>query len=250
MAIIQFQRPSALNAFTKGMREGLGAALRQAEDPSVGAVVLTGEGRAFSVGQDVQELQEAYREGAPQLGRLIDEEWGPIVRAMRALPKPVIAAVNGVAAGGGLTLALAADMRLAAAGGSFLAAFVNVGLVPDSGAAHMLVRHLGLSKALELALTGEALRAEPALAAGLVASVHPDAESLLEAAIERARRLAAAPPLAVRAIKDVLYRAADADFESVLDLEVRLQDRLGRTADHREALAAFLEKRTPSFEGR
>jgi 2-(1,2-epoxy-1,2-dihydrophenyl)acetyl-CoA isomerase len=232
------------------MRRDLLAALETARDDTVNAVILTGEGRAFSVGQDVQELQADYASAAPQLGRLIDEEWGPLVGAIRAMPKPVIAAVNGVAAGGGLTLALAADIRLMDARASLIAAFVNVGLVPDSGAAHMLVRTLGLSKAMELCLTGEPLRADAALSSGLVAGVYPDAAALLGAASDRASRLAEAPPLATAAVKQLLLRAADAAFPAVVDFEARLQDRLGRTEDHKEAISAFLDKRRPEFRGR
>ncbi len=250
MATIRFQRPTALNAFTREMRRELQDALREAQDPAVGAVVLTGDGRAFSVGQDVQELKEAYAQAPPQLGRLIDEEWAPLVHAIRNLPKPVIAAVNGVAAGGGLTLALAADLRLMDARASLIAAFVNVGLVPDSGAAHMLVRALGLSKAMELSLTGQPLDADAAHRAGLAAGVYPGTPALMEAAADLAARLAAAPPHAVAAVKQLLHRAADADFPAVLDFEVRLQDRLGRTEDHKEAISAFLDKRTPMFRGR
>lgn len=249
VATITFNRPQALNAFTREMRQEFQAALDQAAADHIRSVVLTGAGRAFSVGQDVAELKASYEEEGPQLARLIYEEWIPLIAAIRALPKPVIAAVNGAAAGGGMSLALAADLRLAEPRTSFIAAFVRVGLVPDSGAAHMLIRTLGLSKAMQLALTGDPLTADEAHKSGLVAAVAPDADTLREAARDWAVRLAGGAPLAMAAVKAVMYEAADVPFAAVVDEEARQQDVLGRTTDHREAVEAFLEKRSPVFRG-
>ncbi len=250
VATITLNRPTALNALNRPARHALSGALDRArDDDAVRVVVLTGAGRAFSVGQDVAELQASYEEEGPQLARLIYEEWVPLVAAIRSLPKPVVAAVNGAAAGGGLSLALAADIRLAEPRTSFIAAFVRVGLVPDSGAAHMLVRMLGLSRAMQLTLTGQPFGADDAQKSGIVAAVAPDADALQEAAREWAGRLAEGAPLALAAAKSVLYSAADEPFSLVVDEEARQQDVLGRTEDHREAIAAFLEKRPPVFRG-
>jgi 2-(1,2-epoxy-1,2-dihydrophenyl)acetyl-CoA isomerase len=171
------------------------------------------------------------------------------VEAVRRSPKPVIAAVNGTAAGGGMTLALAADIRLAEPGTQFLPAFAQVGLVPDSGAAHLLVRHLGLSRAMALALTGGRLSAGEAREAGLVLEVADSADGLLPLAERWAARLAALPPLAVSATKEVLQLAADVTFPAAVALETAHQARLGQTRDYREALRAFVEKRRPEFTG-
>lgn len=249
IATITLAREAALNAMDRPMRQELRRALAAAEDPTIRAVILTGAGRAFSVGQDLAELTRDYQATGPQLARLIYDEWAPLVRAVRELPKPVIAAVNGTAAGGGLSLALACDVRLGEPRTAFLAAFVNVGLVPDSGAAHMLVRMLGLSRAMALVLRGEPLAAADAERWGLLADVAPDVETMRARARAWAERFAAGPPLAYGAIKRVMHEAADGAFEHVVDAEARLQDVLGRSEDHREAIAAFLEKRRPTYRG-
>lgn len=251
LALITMNRADALNALDHEMRRQLMAALEQASvDPDVGAVVLTGSGRAFSVGQDVGELKRLYEDEGPELGRLVEEEYAPLLTWIRDLPKPLVAAVNGPAAGGGMALALAADIRLATPKASFIPAFVKVGLVPDSGASFSLVQMLGLSKAMELTLLGEALGAEEAHRLGLVRAIFDTPEALLEGARELASRLADGPRLAYPAIKELLHTAASAGFEEVLSLETEAQDRLGRTRDHQEAVVSFLEKRPPRFEGR
>ncbi len=251
IATITLNRPAALNALNRPARRALLSALGQArDDEAVRVVVLTGAGRAFSVGQDVAELVSNYEGAPPALARLIYDEWAPLVEAMRRLPKPVIAAVNGAAAGGGLSLALAADIRLAEARTRFIAAFVGVGLVPDSGAAHQLVRLLGLSKAMEMSLTGQPLSAAEALSLGLIAQVSEDAASLAADATAWAARLAAGAPLAQAGVKAILHAAADSSFDEVVALEAEWQDRLGASQDHREALDAFLSKRPPTFHGR
>lgn len=250
IATITLTREAALNAMDRPMRQELRRALEAAQDPAVRAVILTGAGRAFSVGQDLAELTRDYQSAGPQLARLIYDEWAPLVRAVRDLPKPVIAAVNGTAAGGGLSLALACDVRLGEPRTALLAAFVNVGLVPDSGAAHMLVRMVGLSRAMALVLRGEPLPAVEAERWGLLAEVAADADAMRARARAWAERFAAGPPLAYGAIKQVMHEAADEAFEHVVDAEARRQDLLGRSEDHREAIAAFLEKRRPAFRAR
>lgn len=250
VATITLNRPTALNALNRPARHALSEALDRArDDDAVRVVVLTGAGRAFSVGQDVAELASDYEAAPPALARLIYDEWAPLVEAVRKLPKPVVAAVNGAAAGGGLSLALAADIRLAESRTRFIAAFVGVGLVPDSGASHHLVRLLGSSKAMELCLTGQPLAAADALALGLVASVSEDGAALAAEAPAYAARLAAGAPIAQAGIKAILHAAADASFDEIVALEAEWQDRLGATQDHREALDAFLSKRSPTFRG-
>jgi 2-(1,2-epoxy-1,2-dihydrophenyl)acetyl-CoA isomerase len=250
VAEITFRRPAQLNALSKGLREALRDALdRAAADEGVGAVVLTGEGRAFSVGQDVAELAALYRDHGPRLGGLVRDEYGPILDRLHRLPKPVVAAVHGPAAGGGMALAMAADIRLATTTASFIPAFVKVGLVPDSGASYYLVHMLGLSRALEVALTGEPIGAEEAKRIGLVREVYETPEAMLAAARELARGFARGPRHAYAAIKAILHAAAGT-YEVVAALEAEAQDRLGRTEDHREAVAAFLERRQPAFRGR
>lgn len=250
VAEITLRRPAQLNALSRGLRAELRRALdAAAADDAVGAVILTGEGRAFSVGQDVAELAEAYRQGEPRLGALVRDEYAPLLDRLHRMPKPVVAAVHGPAAGGGMALALAADIRLATAGASFIPAFVKVGLVPDSGASHYLVKMLGLSRALEVALTGEAIGAVEAKQVGLVREVYEIPEAMMAAARELARGFARGPRQAHAAIKAILHAAAGA-FEAVVALETEAQERLGRTEDHREAVAAFLERRPPAFRGR
>ena len=250
VATITLNRPAALNALNRPARRALGQALDRArDDGDVRVVVLTGAGRAFSVGQDVAELASDYESAPPALARLIYDEWVPLVEAMRKLPKPVVAAVNGAAAGGGLSLALAADIRLAETHSRFIAAFVGVGLVPDSGASHHLVRLVGLSKAMELCLTSKPLAATDALALGLVASVAEDSATLAAEACQYAAQLAAGAPMAQAGVKAILHAAADASFDEIVALEAEWQDRLGGTEDHREALDAFLSKRRPTFRG-
>jgi 2-(1,2-epoxy-1,2-dihydrophenyl)acetyl-CoA isomerase len=251
VATITLNRPSTLNALNRPARARFHAMLREAaHDDGVRAVVVTGAGRAFSVGQDVAELTDDYAKAPPALARLIYDEWAPLVDAIRSMPKPVLAAVNGAAAGGGLSLALAADIRLAEPRTRFIAAFAGVGLVPDSGAAHLMVHHLGLSKAMELALTQKPLGADEALRLGLAAEVAADADQLLSSAHALAERLAAGAPMGLAGVKAVINAAADAAFEDVVALEADWQDRLGRSEDHQEALRAFLEKRPPTFRGR
>ena len=250
VALITMRRPGALNALSRELRRDLEAALSEAEaDPGVGAIVLTGEGKAFSVGQDVGELKALYDAEGEVLGRLVEEEYVPLLGTLERLTTPTIAAVNGVAAGGGMALALACDLRLATRRATFLPAFVSVGLVPDSGASFHLVRMLGLSKAMEITLLGEPLDVEAALRLGLVREVFESAEDCVAAALDLATRMASGPRSAYPAIKALLRLAASADFEEVVAMETETQERLGHTWDHREAVEAFLEKRAPRFEG-
>jgi 2-(1,2-epoxy-1,2-dihydrophenyl)acetyl-CoA isomerase len=246
VATVTLDRPDALNALTVPLKEELFGALGDiAADDGIRAVVLTGAGRAFCAGQDLRERLEP---DAVPLADEIRRRYNPIVRAMRGLPKPIVGAINGVAAGAGASLAFACDIRLAAEGASFLLAFGRVGLIPDSGATWTLPRLVGWSKAAELALTTAPLGAADAERLGLVARVVP-ADELAGAAHDLAARLAAGAPRALALTKRALEASWDASFEEQLEREADLQGEAGATADHAEGIDAFLQRRTPEFKG-
>lgn len=250
---ITLNRPDSLNAYNETMSVELAAALKAAErEDAIRCVVLTGAGRAFCSGQDLQEIRARYDAGSPgpiDFGAHLRSKYAPIVTRLRALEKPVIAAVNGVAAGAGASFAFAADLRIAAAGASFVMAFVHVGLVPDSAATLMLQRLVGLGKAAELCFLGEKVPAEEALRIGLVNRVVAD-DALPAAARELAARLASMPTRAIGLTKRALNRAWTADVADQLEYEAFVQQTAGNTADHREGVLAFIEKRKPLFQGR
>jgi 2-(1,2-epoxy-1,2-dihydrophenyl)acetyl-CoA isomerase len=246
VATITLDRPDALNALTVPLKEELLAALRQAgSDPAVRAIVLTGAGRAFCAGQD---LRERLQPGVAPLDVEIRERYNPVILAMRRLEKPIVGAVNGIAAGAGASLAFACDLRIAAEGASFLLAFGRVGLIPDSGATWLLPRLVGAAKAAELALTATPLSAADAERLGLVARVVP-VESVVGEARVVATHLAAMAPQAVALTKRALEASWTASLEEQLELEAELQGIAGATADHAEGIAAFMEKRPPRFTG-
>lgn len=246
VATITLDRADALNALTVPLKEELLAAFGAvAKDDAVRAVVLTGAGRAFCAGQD---LRERLQPDAAPLETEIRLRYNPLVRAMRELPKPIVGAINGIAAGAGASLAFACDIRLAAEGASFLLAFGRVGLIPDSGATWLLPRLIGGAKAAELAMTNEALGAVDAERHGLVARVVPG-DALLAEAHALAARLAAGAPRALALTKQALASGAEARFEDQLETEALLQGAAGATADHAEGIAAFLERRPPRFTG-
>jgi 2-(1,2-epoxy-1,2-dihydrophenyl)acetyl-CoA isomerase len=246
VATIILNRPEALNSLTVPMKQDLLAAFRRVErDAAVRAVVLTGAGRAFCAGQD---LRERLQPDAAPLGVELRERYNPIIRAMRALPKAIVGAINGVAAGAGASLAMACDIRIAAEGASFALAFGRVGLVPDSGATWFLPRLVGATRAAELALLNEPVSAPDAVRLGLVGRVVP-ADRLPSVAQEVAARLAAGAPRATALTKRALDAAWERDLDAALDAEADLQDEAGRTKDHAEGMAAFLEKRAPRFTG-
>jgi 2-(1,2-epoxy-1,2-dihydrophenyl)acetyl-CoA isomerase len=244
---LTLDRPEALNALnremTSALRDGMEAAAR---DRSVRVVIITGSGRAFCAGADLKDLVARREAGERDLGDDLRTNYTPMIRAIRACPKPVIAAINGTAAGAGLSLALACDLRIAAAGAPLIVVFVRVGLVPDAGSLFFLTRMLGLSKATELAMSGDPLMAEDAHRLGLVAAVVPP-EQLMVAVMERARRLADGPRQTYALIKHGLERALDLDLEQAMELEAQLQSLAAATPDANEAIQAFLEKRKPEF---
>ncbi|WP_410656262.1 enoyl-CoA hydratase-related protein [Amycolatopsis sp. lyj-112] len=243
-------RPQAYNSLTVELKELLLAGLRDAAvDESVRAVVLTGSGKAFCAGQDLKEHVGLLQAGDPAPLHTVKEHYNPIVKAIVGMPKPVIAAVNGSAAGAGAAFAYASDLRIAATSASFLMAFANVGLGPDSGASWTLQRLIGLGRAAELMLLARPVDAAEALTLGLVGEVVPD-EELAARAQKVAAKLAAGPTVAYAKIKNVLAVAAESSLEEALDAEDDAQSALGATADHTEAVEAFVGKRKPAFQGK
>jgi 2-(1,2-epoxy-1,2-dihydrophenyl)acetyl-CoA isomerase len=250
---ITLNRPDSLNAFNEQMSVELGAALRAAQrDDAVRCVVLTGAGRAFCSGQDLQEIRGRYQTAATEkldFGAHLRNKYNPIVTRLRSLEKPVVAAVNGVAAGAGASFAFACDLRICARSANFIMSFVHVGLIPDSGASLTLLQSVGYARAAELCFLGEKLPAEEALKHGLVNRVVDDAE-LPAAARELAARLGAMPTQAIGLTKRLLNRAWASELENQLEYEAFMQATAGNTADHREGVLAFLEKRKPKFAGK
>jgi 2-(1,2-epoxy-1,2-dihydrophenyl)acetyl-CoA isomerase len=241
---ITLNRPDVLNALNKAMHDGIYAGLEQAKEPSVRAVVITGSGRGFCVGQDLQE----FSGGVGLLADNLRDNYHRTVLAIRALEKPVIAVVNGPAAGAGMSLAFACDIRIASEAASFVPAFVKIGLVPDSGGTWMVRRVLGTARAFEWLATGRKLLADEARQWGMVSEVVP-AEELAERAKEVAALFAAMPTRAVWETKRLLDAAETSTFEEQLELEATTQAELAQTGDFREGVAAFLEKREAAFTG-
>jgi 2-(1,2-epoxy-1,2-dihydrophenyl)acetyl-CoA isomerase len=244
VATLTLDRPAALNSLTVPVKVALREALEGlAANHSVRAVILTGAGRAFCAGQDLAEREEP--DAAP-LDVELRERYNPIIRALRSMGQPVIAAVNGVAAGAGASLAFACDIRIAAEEARFVLAFGRIGLVPDSGATWFLPRLVGPAKAAELALVGDTVDAAEALRIGLVSQVVP-ADRLPAEARALADRVAEGAPLALALTKEALQRSATITLDDALDGEAKLQGIAGASADHAEGLAAFREKRAPRF---
>jgi len=246
VAVLTLQQP----ALTSRLRSELLAAVTAVSaDGSVRAVLLTGTGRAFCLGQDLGEHAGVLRSGAVDALDVVAAEYNPLLLALAAVPVPVVVGVNGACAGAGLGLALAGDLRVAAAGAKLSTAFTGIGLSSDSAVAARLVHCVGGSRAAELMLLAEPFTAETAAGWGLVHRVVP-ADRVLPEALALATRLAAGPTAAHRAVKTVLATAATDSLDTTLALEARLQAGLGRTADHREAVEAFLAKRPARFTGR
>jgi 2-(1,2-epoxy-1,2-dihydrophenyl)acetyl-CoA isomerase len=241
---ITLNRPDVLNAFNTEMHRALAAALRDARDGGVRAVVITGAGRGFCVGQDLTE----FREASGDIGSRLRDNYHPNIRAIRALEKPVIAAVNGAAAGAGMSLACACDLRLAADSASFVPAFINIGLIPDSGGSYFVSRILGPARAFEWLASGKRLTAPEAHAWGLVSEV-VELDALASRTAELAAQLAELPTRGVGMTKRLLDHAVTASLEEQLEREAQLQAAATQTEDFKEGVAAFLEKRPPRFRG-
>ena len=246
VARITFNRPDRLNSFTRAMHVELAVALDEAADARV--VVITGAGRGFCAGQDLND--RAVAADVPvDLGETVDASWNPLIRRLAAMPQPVIAMVNGVAAGAGANIALACDLVIAGRSAKFIQSFAALGLVPDSGGSWHLPRLVGQARALGLALTGDPLPAETAADWGLIWKCVDD--DALEAEVNAlAARLAALPPLGLAAIKSIIRTTGARTLDEELDLQRDEMRRLGFTSDYREGVAAFLEKRPARFEGR
>jgi 2-(1,2-epoxy-1,2-dihydrophenyl)acetyl-CoA isomerase len=251
VATVTFNRPEAMNSLDVATKDALLAALRQvAEDAAVRCVVLTGTGRAFCVGQDLKEHVGLLQSGATDtLFRTVDEQYNPIVSTLVGMQKPVIAAVNGVAAGAGASLAFACDLRIVADTAGFNLAFANIALSCDTGSSFTLQRLVGRAKAIELLYFPRTVAADEALALGLATQVVPAGE-LTEVVTDLATRLAAGPTVALGAMRMSLTFAADHTFTEAIEFESTQMTRTGKTADHAAAVAAFLAKEKPVFEGR
>src|SRR6266516_252265 len=241
---ITLSRPDVLNAFNAALHKGLAAALKEARGPNVRAVVVTGAGRGFCVGQDLTE----FREAAGDIGSRLRSTYHPNVLAVRALEKPVIAAVNGVAAGAGMSFACACDLRIAADSASFVPAFINIGLVPDSGGPYFVTRILGPARAFEWLTSGRKLTAAEAHAWGLVSEV-VETDAVAARAAEVAMQLAALPTRGIGMTKRLIDHALNATPDRQLEREAELQAAATQTEDFKEGVAAFLEKRPPEFRG-
>nr|WP_178993578.1 2-(1,2-epoxy-1,2-dihydrophenyl)acetyl-CoA isomerase PaaG [Raoultella terrigena] len=247
---ITLNRPDRLNSFNDLMHQQLAESLTQVErDDSVRCLLITGAGRGFCAGQDLNDRNVDPSGPAPDLGLSVERFYNPLVRRLAALPKPVIAAVNGVAAGAGATLALGCDMVLAARSASFVMAFSRLGLVPDCGGSWFLPRVAGRARAMGLALLGEKLSAEQAAQWGMIWQLVEDAE-LADTSLQLARHLAAQPTFGLGLIKQALLAAETNGLDAQLDLERDYQRMAGRSADYREGVSAFLAKRPPQFSGK
>jgi 2-(1,2-epoxy-1,2-dihydrophenyl)acetyl-CoA isomerase len=243
---LTLNRPEALNSFTVEMKDDLLKALKDAaRDKEVRAIVLTGAGRAFSAGQDLKERQGA---DVADLGTELRLRYNPIILAMRRLEKPIVGAINGVAAGAGISIALACDIIIASDNATFIEAFTRVGLVPDTGSTWLLPRLVGNARAAEMFLTADPVDAATAERIGLINRAVP-ADRLMDEATALAARLAKSAPIALGLAKRALNRTFDMNLEEALDYEAQLQSVAGRSADHKEGVAAFVEKRPPRFTG-
>jgi 2-(1,2-epoxy-1,2-dihydrophenyl)acetyl-CoA isomerase len=253
VALITLNRPQSLNSFTRAMHQALWGALDKVEaDRAIRAVVITGAGRGFCAGADLAEFDF---EPGPDLvkradpGPVIEQAFNPTVRRLQALRVPTVAAVNGVAAGAGASLAMTCDIAVAAPGASFIQAFSKIGLIPDAGGTWFLIKKLGLARAMGAAMLGDKLSAKDAKEWGMIWDVAPDGEDCVEAAMKLAQRLATMPTQALVATRHLLRGAASRDLEAQLDAERDMQSAMGKTHDYIEGVMAFREKRPAQFKG-
>lgn len=248
VALIKLDRPDMLNSFTVEMGLSVQEALKKCEeDEEIRAVVLTGEGRAFCAGQD---LAEAVPKDEPlaDLGKILDESYNPIIKLLREIEKPVVAAVNGVAAGAGANIALACDIVVASDKASFVQAFSKIGLVPDSGGTYFLPRLIGFQKASALAMLGDKVSAEEAEKLGMIYKVYSESE-FDDKVDELAKKLAKMPTRGLALTKKALNLSMNNNLDDQLEVEKQLQIAAGNTNDYKEGVQAFLEKRKPDFKG-
>ncbi len=253
VALITLNRPQSLNSFTRAMHQELWDAFDRIEaDKSIRALVITGAGRGFCAGADLAEFDF---EPGPDLikradpGPVIEQAFNPTVRRLQALRVPTVAAVNGVAAGAGASLAMTCDLAVAAPGASFIQAFSKIGLVPDAGGTWFLVKRLGLARALGCAMLGDKLSAKDAKEQGMIWDVAAEGEDCVEAAMKLAQRLADMPTRALVETRRLLRAAASSELDAQLNAERDAQSAMGRTHDYIEGVTAFLQKRPPQFKG-
>ena len=253
VALVTLNRPQALNSFTRQMHKELWAALDGVEaDKSIRAVVITGAGRGFCAGADLAEFDF---EPGPDLvkradpGPVIEQAFNPTVRKLQALRVPTIAAVNGVAAGAGASLAMTCDLAVAASSATFIQAFSKIGLIPDAGGTWFLIKKLGLARAMGTAMLGDKVSAKDAKEWGMIWDVAPEGEDCVDAAMKLAQRLATMPTQALVATRKLLRGAASIDLDRQLDAERDMQSALGKTHDYIEGVMAFREKRPAQFKG-
>lgn len=246
VAKITLNRPDKFNSFTELMHKELMDAFKKSDkNAEVRCIVLTGAGKAFNAGQDLSEVQG----GKTDFGGFLRNRYNPLIVQIQKTEKPIIAAVNGVAAGAGMSLALACDIRLVSEKASFTDVFVNIGLVPDSGGCYFLPRIVGLGKALELAMTGDKVTAEEAYRIGLANKVLP-LEGFEQEVMAYASRLAQLPTKGIGLIKRTMYKGLTMSLEDTLEYEAYAQEIAGATEDHQEGVQAFFEKRPPVFKGK
>jgi 2-(1,2-epoxy-1,2-dihydrophenyl)acetyl-CoA isomerase len=244
VAIVTLSRPEKFNSVSADLSRGLVHAIGRA-DAEARALILTGEGKAFCAGADLADLMADYETGGPDLASVINDRFNPMVRALVDAPIPTIAAVNGVAAGAGLGLALACDLRVMSSQAFFLSAFIGLALIPDTGSTWMLVHHLGLARAIEFTATNRRMAADEVASLGLARIAEP--EELLGQAVTLGADLATGPTTAYAANRKILFEAAASNLSAALEVERITQGELGRTALHLEGMRAFLEKRKPNF---
>lgn len=249
VAILTLNRPDTLNSFTQAMHEEVRAAMTDVRnDTTVRCLLLTGAGRGFCAGQDLNDRSVKADQAAPDLGDSVERNYNPLIRSIMTLDKPVICAVNGVAAGAGASLALACDIVLAAKSASFVQAFSKIGLVPDSGGTWNLPRAVGMPRAKALALLAGKLKAEKAESWGMIWAAVDD-EDLMSEALEMAKHLATQPTKGLATIKKLLNESYSNPLHQQLELEKSAMRMLGQSHDYKEGVAAFMEKRTPNFKG-
>jgi 2-(1,2-epoxy-1,2-dihydrophenyl)acetyl-CoA isomerase len=245
VAIVTLNRPDSFNAITGDLTAELAGAMDRAGEEARAAIV-TGAGKAFCAGADLAEIAAGYEQDGPQLGAVLERNFHPAVHALLDAPVPTVAAINGAAAGAGLGLALACDLRVMSEGAFMMSAFAGIGLAPDSGTTWWLPHHLGVSRALEITLTNRRVPAEEAEELGLsLDTVGPD--RLIAKATEYATALADLPTDALVTTRRLIRQAAGSDFDTALEMERTEQDRLGRSAEHAEGISAFLAKRKPDY---